>query len=88
MVLLSSTFLSCSRGVDTTKDPDVIKIVQAQTKEWTEMMKRHAKAEREMLKVHLPAQEEIFKKIFEAVQARQMKELETFFIKFVNHSKP
>ncbi|TRY75722.1 hypothetical protein TCAL_08675, partial [Tigriopus californicus] len=73
--------MKSKKGVDATKDPDVIKTVQAQTQQWTEMMKKHTKAEREMLKVHLPAQEDIFKKIFETVQARQMKDLETYFLK-------
>lgn len=68
-----------SRNVDPSKDPDIIKAVQDQTVQWTEMMNKQRKEEWEMLKVHLAAQEEIFKKVFETVQVKQMKDLEAFF---------
>ena len=52
-----------------------------QTKQWTDMMMKQRKEEWELMKGHAGAQEEIFKKLFETVTAKQMKELETFFAK-------
>ncbi len=34
------TFFSCRNG-DVTKDPEVLKLVNEQTKQWTEMVRRH-----------------------------------------------
>ena len=68
--------------VDYAKDPDILKAVNDQTKQWTEMMMKQRKEEWELLKGHASAQEEIFKKLFDGVCAKQMKELEANFAKF------
>jgi hypothetical protein len=56
-------------------------MVDVQTKQWTEMMTKQRKEEWEMLKTHLTAQEDIYKKMFETVSAKQMKDMEAFFAK-------
>ena len=43
-------------------------MVAEQTKEWTELMKKHRKDNWEMIKAHRTAQEEILKKIMETAQ--------------------
>ena len=69
------------RGVDPAKDPEILAAVQEQTKQWTEYMTKQKKDEWAMLKTHLAAQEDIFKKVFETVQVKQMKDLEANFVK-------
>ena len=66
---------------DPSEDADVLKMVNDQTGQWTEMMNKHRKEQWEMMKTHLSGQDDVFKKQFEVVQARQMKELEAFFAK-------
>lgn len=66
---------------DLANDPDILKLVQEQTKQWTELMQKQRKEEWELLKTHLSSQEEIFKKICTTVQAKQMKDLEANFVK-------
>ena len=46
-------------------------------------MHKQRKEEWEMLKGHLNAQEDTFKKLCMTVQAKQMKELEAFFAKYI-----
>ena len=46
-------------------------------------MHKQRKEEWEMLKGHLNAQEDTFKKLCMTVQAKQMKELEAFFAKYL-----
>ena len=70
-----------SRGADPAKDPDILKCVQEQTKQWTELMTKHRKEEWEILKTHLASQEEVFKKLHETVSAKQMKDMDAFFAK-------
>ena len=77
--LLCNSFIF--RGGDLSKDPDVLKAVTEQTKQWTEMMGRHRKEEWAMLSAHIQTQEDIFKKIFSTVEAKQMKEMDAFFAK-------
>ena len=62
-------------------DAEILGIVDVQTKQWTEMMTRHRKEEWDMLKSHLTAQEDVYKKNFETLAAKQMKDLEAFFVK-------
>ena len=62
-------------------DAEILSIVEAQTKQWTEMMTRQRKEEWTMLKAHLTSQEDVYKKMFETVAAKQMKDLEAFFVK-------
>lgn len=69
-----------SRG-DLGSDPDILALVKEQTTQWTEMTQKLKKEEWTMLKAQLKAQEEIFKKLCVTVQARQMKDLEAFFVK-------
>jgi hypothetical protein len=56
-------------------------MVDTQTKQWTEMMMRQRKEEWDMMKSHLTVHEEVYKKMFETVSAKQMKDMETFFAK-------
>ena len=44
-------------------------------------MNKHRKEEWDLLKTHLGSQEDVFKKIFETVQVKQMKEMDAFFAK-------
>ena len=67
--------------MDPAKDPDILKCVQDQTKQWTELMTKHRKEEWEMLKAHLASQEDVFKKLHETVSAKQMKDMDAFFAK-------
>jgi len=64
-------------------DAEILGIVDVQTKQWTEMMTRHRKEEWDMLKSHLKSQEDVYKKMFETLAAKQMKDLEAFFVKLV-----
>ncbi len=68
-------------------DPEILGLVQEQTKQWTEIMQRHRKEEWEMLKTHLGSSEETFKKLCVAAQAKQMKDLEAFFVRQENTQK-
>ena len=79
--LLNLPCFATFRGGDLSKDPDVLKAVTEQTKQWTEMMGRHRKEEWAMLSAHIQTQEDIFKKIFSTVEAKQMKEMDAFFAK-------
>ncbi len=66
---------------DLSTDSEILGMVDVQTKQWTEMMTKQRKEEWEMLKTHLTAQEDIYKKMFETVSAKQMKDMEAFFAK-------
>ena len=46
-------------------------------------MNKHRKEEWEILKTHLGSQEDVFKKLFETVQAKQMKDLDAHFAKYI-----
>lgn len=54
-------------------------VVVEQTKQWSDMMERHRKEEWDLARVHLQAIEEVLKKLMEAQQTQQMKELEVTF---------
>ena len=60
-------------------DPNVKQVVFEQTKQWSDMMERHRKEEWDLTRVHLQANEEVLKKLMEAQQTQQMKELEVTF---------
>merc|ERR1712193_553735 len=64
------------RDNDVVHDPDVKKTVVDQTKQWSEMMGKHRSEEWGLRRGHLVEQEATFKKLMEARQAQQMKELE------------
>jgi len=64
------------RPEEASKDPAVLKLVEEQTKQWTEMRQKQRKEEWEMMKAHLTAQEEILKKLMEVSQQNQMKQIE------------
>ena len=66
---------------DLSTDSEILGIVDTQTKQWTELMTRQRKEEWDMLKSHLTLQEDVYKKMFETVAAKQMKDLEAFFVK-------
>ena len=67
------------RGGDLGTDPDILKLVQEQTQQWTNMMQKQRKEEWEMLKTHAKSQEEPFKKLATGIQVKQMKDLEASF---------
>jgi phosphatidylinositol phospholipase C beta len=78
--IITVIFYLLSRG-DLGNDPEILKLVQEQTTQWTELMHKHRKEEWEMLKTHLGSQEETFKKLCVTVQTKQMKDMETYFLK-------
>jgi len=69
------------RDNDVVHDPDVKKTVVDQTKQWSEMMGKHRNEEWELRKRHLQEQEETLRKLMEARQMQQMKEIESLFEK-------
>ena len=77
----SCIFLYSFHRGDLGADPDILKVVQDQTQQWTDMMQKQRKEEWEMLKTHLTSQEDTFKKLCVTVQAKQLKELEAYFAK-------
>jgi len=62
------------------KDSKLIEEVKAQTVQWTELMNVQRKGIWDMRKSQLAAQEEMLKKLMEAAQAQQMKELAASFV--------
>ncbi|EEB13261.1 1-phosphatidylinositol-4,5-bisphosphate phosphodiesterase, putative [Pediculus humanus corporis] len=61
---------------DLTSDPMILKLVNEQTQQWSEMQERHRKEEWELLKQHVLDQQEILKKLMKASQASQIKQIE------------
>lgn len=62
-------------------DPTVKSVVVEQTKQWSDMMEKHRKEEWEIMKNHLKMQEDVLKKLMEAAQAQQMKDLDNIMEK-------
>ncbi len=60
----------------------MLQMIKEQTKQWTEMMKKHRSEEWELLKAHQASYEEVYEKVFETAQAKQMKDLEAFLAKY------
>jgi hypothetical protein len=58
------------------KDAAILKLVQDQTTQWSEMVERQLKEEWTMLKAHLKDSEEVLKSLMAGCQAGQVKELE------------
>lgn len=59
-----------------------MKTIGHQVKQWTDLLHKQRREEWEMMKAHAKIQEDNFKKIFDSVQIRQMKELEAFFARY------
>ena len=62
-------------------DPAVKQVVVEQTKQWSDMIERHRKENWELMRTHLQAQEDVLKKLMQAQQQMQIKELENLFEK-------
>lgn len=58
-------------------------VVVEQTKQWSDMIERHRKENWELMRAHLQVQEDVLKKLMQSQQQLQIKELETFFEKYV-----
>ena len=71
----------CKGKSEPHKDAECLKLVREQSKQWTEMSGKHRKERWEMLKNHWAAHEDVFKKVFETVKDKQMKELDAHFSK-------
>ncbi|XP_071056681.1 1-phosphatidylinositol 4,5-bisphosphate phosphodiesterase isoform X2 [Onthophagus taurus] len=61
---------------DLVNDPNIRKLVQEQTLQWSELMERHRKEEWKFLKGQLDDQRELLRKHMELMQAGQLKQLE------------
>ena len=81
--MLTFCLFDCYRGGDLGSDPDILKLVQEQMQQWTNLMHKQRKEEWEMLKTHIKSQEDTFKKLCIGVQAKQLKDLEVNFTKLV-----
>ncbi|XP_057321910.1 1-phosphatidylinositol 4,5-bisphosphate phosphodiesterase-like [Microplitis mediator] len=57
-------------------DDNVKKLVKEQTAQWSAMMEKQRKEEWELHKVHVQAGKDEFKRVMEAVQAQQVKQLQ------------
>lgn len=59
-------------------------VVVDQTKQWSEMMEKHRKEEWKLLNDHLKMQEEVLINLMAQAQAKQLKEIEEHFERYVN----
>ena len=78
---LDPFFLHVSRDNDVVNDPAVKQVVVEQTRQWSDMIERHRKENWELMRTHLQAQEDVLKKLMQAQQQMQIKELENIFEK-------
>ncbi|XP_043243202.1 1-phosphatidylinositol 4,5-bisphosphate phosphodiesterase-like isoform X2 [Amphibalanus amphitrite] len=60
-------------------DPAVLALVKEQIDTWSELMSRHRHEEWDLLKEHYKCQEDILKRLMEAAQAAQIKQIEAKF---------
>uniref|UniRef100_A0A6M2DTI9 1-phosphatidylinositol 4,5-bisphosphate phosphodiesterase n=1 Tax=Xenopsylla cheopis TaxID=163159 RepID=A0A6M2DTI9_XENCH len=61
---------------DMCQDPSVRELVSIQTQQWSELAERHHREEWNLLKIQLADQQEVLKRLMEASQLAQMKQLE------------